>query len=512
METSLALPAGTQLGHYELKEAAAQGGFGVVYRAWDTKLQRQVAVKECIPTAICHRDPISGQVRPHSEAQRAAYESTLNDAYNEAQTLSTLHHAQIVPVFDIFRAGGSMFYVMPWLEGGSLRTRQAASRIEGRPISHELLGQWLQSILSALEYLHSRRIIHRDIKPSNIMFDTTGNPILVDFGAALNRATKTDTTTQGEFSPAYASPEQVSGKVKKIGPWTDLYSLAATFYELLHGTEPEPAMARLTQDGLQPLPKGDTVLEESIMRNLSLPPEERCQSAQEWLNWLQKGQMPRAIARKRRNTWLWIAGGGIAMAAFACWYNTRSVETNAPALPAAQSAPANEEAFYRHVCTQLGLDELARITHTSMSLRQETKKRHKQQLDSIVQQRHALSSTDASAEEKWQQFQELESQYKALKKEHSQIIRDLERQGTNAAGKLLDTIYEPDSKYPWSTQEEYLALRRMQPRLEKQYKDYHTDYITSLLPTNDEIFDENELAVRQLAGELRSNALRNKRK
>jgi septal ring factor EnvC (AmiA/AmiB activator) len=147
-----------------------------------------------------------------------------------------------------------------------------------------------------------------------------------------------------------------------------------------------------------------------------------------------------------------------------------------------------------------------------MNQRLETKKHHKQQLDSIVQQMHALSSTDASAKEQWQQFQELESQYKALKKEHRQIIRELESQGTNAAGKLLDTIYEPDSKYPWNTQEEYLALRRMQPRLEKQYKDYHADYITSLLPTNDEIFDENELAIRQIRLELRQKVPRDSRK
>ena len=212
-----ALPPGAQLGQYRLIEAASQGGFGILYRAWDEKLNRPVAVKECFPASICRRDPQTGVVQPHTESLRANYETAINDVYEEAQTLAGLHHAQVVPVYDIFRSAGSMFYVMPWLEGGSLRDKMAA----GKNVDAEESTRWLVSILSALEYLHSRQIIHRDIKPGNIMFDADGNPVLVDFGTALNRATKVDTTTQGEFSPVYASPEQVSGK-GKIGPWTDL--------------------------------------------------------------------------------------------------------------------------------------------------------------------------------------------------------------------------------------------------------------------------------------------------
>ena len=239
------------------------------------------------------------------------------------------------------------------------------------------------------------------------------------------------------------------------------------------------------------------------MRKLALAPEARCQSAQEWLNWLQCGQQPRSIASRRRNTWLWIAGGGIAMAAFACWYTTRPGEPGAPALPAAQSTQLNDEDFYRHVCTQLGLDELVRLTQDNIAQRQELKKRHKQQRNAIVQQMRDVCAANIGTEDKRQQFRELEKQYKALKKEQRKTIQELERQALSAAANIQDSVYEPDSKYPWSTQEEYLALRRMQPKLEKQYLHYASDYYTSLVPSNEELFDEAEQEIWQMRLDIR---------
>lgn len=350
-----ALPPGAQLGQYRLIEAASQGGFGILYRAWDDKLKRPVAVKECFPASICRRDPQTGVVQPHTESLRANYETAIEDVYEEAQTLAGLHHAQVVPVYDIFRAAGSMFYVMPWLEGGSMRDKIAA----GHAVSAEESVRWLLSLLSALEYLHRRQIIHRDIKPGNIMFDADGNPMLVDFGSALNRATKVDTTTQGEFSPVYASPEQVSGK-GKIGPWTDLYSLAATWYELLTSTQPEAAQQRLVQDDLQPLPPGRTVMEQSIMQNLALDAAARCQSAREWCDWLQAGQLPAVVTRRRRTSWL---KGGLLLAlgmgiAFYAGTNISSPQ-EATQEPARQETSIDvSEEYYREICQKLGLYQL----------------------------------------------------------------------------------------------------------------------------------------------------------
>lgn len=357
------LPPGAQLGQYRLLEAASQGGFGILYRAWDEKLNRPVAVKECFPASICHHDPQTGMVRPRTPALQRQYETALDSMYEEAQTLASLHHARVVPVYDVFRAAGGLFYVMPWLEGGSLREKIAAAQAGGPPIAAQELRRWLPDILSALEYLHSKKVIHRDVKPGNIMFDTDGNPVLVDFGSALNRATKVDTTTQGEFSPVYASPEQVSGK-GKIGPWTDLYSLAATWYELISGTPPEPAQQRLAKDDLQPLPCGETVLEQSLMQNLALNPAERCQSAREWQDWLLSGALPVAIARPRRLRFLWwgLASAGVALGTFLLGRGQAGPAGNAEPAAAAQTETLRKPELpaeqYEQICRDLGLPEL----------------------------------------------------------------------------------------------------------------------------------------------------------
>ena len=461
------LPAGTSLGQYKLLETSRQGGFGILYRAWDTRMNRQVAVKECFPTSLCHRNPETGEVRPHTETMRAQYETVLNDIQEEAQTLSGLHHARIVPVYDIFRSAGSLFYVMPWLEGGSLRDKISAQE----RIPEEQASLWLLELLPALEYLHSRQIIHRDIKPGNIMFDDEGKPVLVDFGSALNRATKVDTTTQGEFSPVYASPEQISGK-GKIGPWTDLYSLAATWYEVLSGMLPEPAQQRLIKDDLLPLPAGDTVLEQSIMQNLALAMEQRCQSAQEWYDWLLAGKSPAAITRRRRGSWL--KGGlllilGMGMAFYAGTNISSPQATQEPDRQKESSINISEKR-YQEICQQLGLYQLQHQLEAAHQRYKDIEQNFMKEAGGILDDIKGLERDARAPGSLLGEFQNMENRLQSLRdKALDEIDRNVDVE-TKLYSQITDKANNPDAHYPWKNQQEFLMLKKIQPRLEKEFE------------------------------------------
>ncbi len=476
-----ALPPGTMLGQYKLMESAAQGGFGVLYRAWDDKMKRPVALKECFPANICHRDPTTGHVRPHSAALQAQYDAALNDVYEEAQTLSSLHHAQIVPVYDIFRAAGSLFFVMPWLEGGSLRDKI----VSGEAVSTEESARWLLDVLSALEYLHGKGIIHRDLKPGNIMFDADGNPMLVDFGSALNRATKVDTTTQGEFSPVYASPEQVSGK-GKIGPWTDLYSLAATWYELQTGTQPEPAQQRLAKDDLAPLPSGTTVLEQSIMQNLALNAAERCQTAREWQDWLLRGAAPVAVARRHRSRLLW-AIPAVLLAAGGAWFLKYEPEPlrehAAPPVAMNEQPVVASEDFYSKVCQQMGIASLAAELQEITQQRNQLIADYQKQVDALLQQMQNLRNSGKDEQEIRKSAFMLGEQIDALTKATDNRLQQSVSLGSACSAKLQDCFYSPEEVYPWKTQEEYMQLLQLKPMLERDFKPVMQEFLKTMNET-----------------------------
>lgn len=302
------LPPGTLVkGRYKLLKKLGRGGFGITYIAWDTELRRQVAVKENFPENLCVRDVATGALSPASPELESLYLTTLNDMHREAQTLAGLDHEGVVKVHDVIWGNGSVFCVMTWLPGGTLRGRMDTAQ----PIAAEESMQWLRYLLDTLAYLHGRGIVHRDLKPENIMFNEKGCPVIIDFGAALNRLSRTTgaVTTQGAFSQDYAAPEQITGK-GRIGPWTDFYSLSATWYELLTGIHPENAAARLMQDDLAPLSRAicrapyPTVLLNSLMRNLSLHIESRFQDVAQWLRCWEDGElqplaMPKPAAWRR---------------------------------------------------------------------------------------------------------------------------------------------------------------------------------------------------------------------
>lgn len=292
------LPEGTLIQErYKLLKAVGRGGFGITYIGWDNELRRNVAVKECFPVGLCFRDGI--QLRPISPQVESCYLRALDDMMHEARTLAALQHDRVVRVYDVVGGNGSIFCVMQWLRGGSLRERMAAH--ETTPITPEQASDWLDALLQALIYLHSNGVIHRDLKPENILFDESSLPVIVDFGAALNKPQLTTSSTQGAFSPGYAAPEQLTGK-GEVGPWTDLFSLAATWYELLTGIRPESADKRLMEDDLIPLTAAKLQVTapravlEMLQTNLALHPARRSKKAEDCLFWLRRGHAPKRVS------------------------------------------------------------------------------------------------------------------------------------------------------------------------------------------------------------------------
>ena len=158
----------------------------------------------------------------------------------EARRLRKLKNEHIVKVHDLFEENGTAYYVMDYIEGESLAER--LKRI-GRPIHEQEINKLLPQILEALREVHKNEMWHLDLKPGNIMVDKQGNAYLIDFGASKQiRANGSMTTSTALcYTPGYAPNEQIGQMYDRFGPWTDIYALGATIYNLL--TNKKPPMA-----------------------------------------------------------------------------------------------------------------------------------------------------------------------------------------------------------------------------------------------------------------------------
>ncbi len=230
-----AADAGRVVKGYVLCEPIGEGGFGVVYRAEQPMLGRDVAVKVILPQYANHPDFIR------------RFEA-------EAQLVARLEHPHIVPLYDYWREPDRAYLVMRYVRGGNLQ-----ATLQPGPLPLDAVARLLEQIGPALALAHRHGVIHRDLKPTNILLDTDGNAYVADFGIAkdLGAANPTD-VTQPELilgSPAYLSPEQI--KDEPITPQTDIYSLGVLLYESLSGAPPfqSPTPAGLIQKHLsEPLP------------------------------------------------------------------------------------------------------------------------------------------------------------------------------------------------------------------------------------------------------------------
>ena len=202
-----------KVGHYEIKSELGRGGMATVYLGYDALFDREVAIK-VLPAEFLHDPQFS--VRFH----------------REAKVIAALEHPAIVPVYDVGEADGLPYFVMRYMDGGSLADLLAKGEISLKEVA-----RIVRAIAPALDDSHQKGIVHRDIKPANILFDKNNQPYLSDFGIAKISGSQTNVTGSAIIgTPAYMSPEQAQGK--EIDGRSDVYALGAIIYRMLTGTRP----------------------------------------------------------------------------------------------------------------------------------------------------------------------------------------------------------------------------------------------------------------------------------
>lgn len=244
-DSPIPLPLGTSLFGFEIIEKLGSGGFGIVYRARRSHLDGVVAIKEFLPGDLARRTA-KGVVVPRPSKQED-FAWALERFLAEAKTLSQLAkpepHPNLIQIEHVFEANDTAYFSMKYEEGEPF---DAVLKRDGR-WTEDRLRTLFFALLDGLEHVHNAKVLHRDIKPSNILIRPDRSPVLIDFGAARRDAGDTNRTRHVFYTPGFAPPEQLGGE---SGPWTDIYSLAATIYFALTGEKPNPAKRRLLADEL----------------------------------------------------------------------------------------------------------------------------------------------------------------------------------------------------------------------------------------------------------------------
>ncbi|MEP6873571.1 MAG: serine/threonine-protein kinase [Burkholderiales bacterium] len=297
-----ALPIGAWLDEMEILRVLAIGGFGIVYLARDHSLDRDVAVKEFMPSQLAGRSQ-GQQVTVLSASDADIYALSLKSFVNEAKLLAQFSHPAMVKVFRFWEANGTAYMAMPYVRGPTLFDIRCSM---SEPPTEAWLRSVIEPLLDALAVLHGEGCFHRDIAPDNVLVSGPGLPVLLDFGAARHLIGDRTQTLTAVLKPRYAPIEQYAESTRlRQGPWTDLYALAALVTYLLDGAPPPASTARAIYDEMALLADRDiagvsTTFLAAIDWALAVRPQDRPQSVAELRDALNGRVAPPGPRRARR--------------------------------------------------------------------------------------------------------------------------------------------------------------------------------------------------------------------
>ncbi len=292
------LKPGTKLmlGQYTIEGFLAAGGFGITYLARDS-LDRRVVIKECFPGSFCRRQNTS--VTPRSRAHQNELKSIVRMFSQEAMNLAKANHPNIVGVHQVFEENNTAYMALDYVQGRDLLEILEDDSDSLKP---ELVEGYLKKVLGAIGHIHKLGMLHRDISPDNIIIDETGEPKLIDFGAARESQNEKVTRMLSALrvvKDGY-SPQEFYIAGSDQGPSCDLYSLAASFYHIITKELPPDSQWRLSAcaagDDDPYVPLGEKTDEYSkrfataLDKAMAILPRDRMQSAEEWFEHMENGE------------------------------------------------------------------------------------------------------------------------------------------------------------------------------------------------------------------------------
>jgi hypothetical protein len=304
-DADAALPRGTRLAQYVIEHHVGTGGHGIVYRAFDTALQRPVAIKEYLPATLAARGT-DGQVAPRLPRFEEAFALGLKSFLNEAKLLAYFDHPALIKVYQFWPDNGTAYMAMTLAEGVTLKRWLGEL---GAPPGETWLRTVALELADVLALLHENRCYHRDIAPDNILlrFDRKSstsyleqrpNPLLLDFGSARRVIGEATQQLTALLKPGFSPPEQYEGETSaRQGPWTDVYALAAVLYTAATGAPPPSSIARLMKDEMTPARvaaagRYSRELLDAIDTALAVRPEHRPRSMAEFRALLERPWSP----------------------------------------------------------------------------------------------------------------------------------------------------------------------------------------------------------------------------